>query len=73
MPKQKKKRNKVYRGAEAAVVRPTVTKISAVKRNKLQLWWLDKKRIAKPVLIAAAVIVVLVWLVVELIRIASGA
>lgn len=73
MPKQKKKRNKVYRGAEAAVTRPTVTKISAVKRNKVQLWWMDRKRIAKPILIATAVVLVLAWLVFELIRIASGA
>lgn len=73
MAKQKKKRSKVYRGAEAAVTRPTITKVSAVKRNKLQLWWFEKKRLAKPALIAAGVVLVLAWLVFELVRIVSGA
>lgn len=72
MAKQKKKRNKVYTGQDAKIVRPSVTRVSAVHRNKLQQWWLDNKRIAKPVLIAAAVAVVIVWLVIELVRIASG-
>lgn len=69
MTKQKKKRNKVYRGAGAAATQPTVTRISAVKRNKLQQWWLEKKRIVKPVAIAAAVVIVVAWLIFELIRI----
>lgn len=69
MAKQKKKRNKVYTGADASVTRPVVTRISAVKRNKAQQWWFEKKRIAKPVLIAAAVAIVVIWLLVELVRI----
>ena len=72
MAKQKKKRNKTYAGAGASVVRPTITRVNAVKRNKLQQWWFDKKRIAKPTLIAALVIIAVVWLLVELVRIASG-
>lgn len=67
--KQKKKRNKVYRGVDAAVTQPTVTRISAIKRNKLQQWWLEKKRIVKPVTIAALVVIVVVWLIFELVRI----
>jgi hypothetical protein len=73
MAKQKKKRNKVYTGADASISRPVVTRISAVKRNRIQQWWFEKKRIAKPVLIAVAVVIVVVWLVIELIRIVSGA
>lgn len=72
MAKQKKKRNKVYSGADAKIIRPSVTRVKAVKRNRAQQWWLDNKRIAKPALIIAAVVLVVVWLVVELIRIASG-
>jgi len=72
MAKQKKKRNKSYTGADAKITRPSVTKVKAVKRNRVQQWWLDNKRIAKPVLIAAAVVLVVVWLIIELIRIASG-
>lgn len=50
--KQKKKRNKVYTGADAAVTRPVVTKISAVQRTRIGQWWFDNKRIARPVIIA---------------------
>jgi hypothetical protein len=42
MAKQKKKRNKVYTGADASVTRPTVTRISAENRNGLQQWWFEK-------------------------------
>ena len=50
----KKKRNKKYQGS-VANARPTITKVSAVKRHPVHQWWLDKRRIAKPVGIAAAV------------------
>jgi hypothetical protein len=73
MAKQKKKRNKVYTGQDASISRPIVTRISAVKRNKVQQWWFEKKRIAKPVLITAGVVIVVVWLLIELVRIATGA
>jgi len=73
MAKQKKKRNKVYTGKDASVTRPVVTRITAANRNKLQQWWFDKKRFTKPVLIAAAVAIVVIWLLVELVRIIAGA
>lgn len=69
MAKQKKKRNKAYTGADAAVTRPTITRIEAVNRNKVSQWWFEKKRIAKPALIASGVIVLIVWLIYELLRI----
>jgi hypothetical protein len=72
MAKQKKKRNKVYTGEGAAAARPVVTRISAVQRNKAQQWWFEKKRIAKPVLIAVLVGLVVIWLIAELIRVVSG-
>jgi hypothetical protein len=49
----KKKRNKHYKGS--AVVKPTIVKVAAVKRNRAHQWWVDHKRIARPALIAAAV------------------
>lgn len=73
MAKQKKKRNKAYTGQDASVTRPTVTRISAANRNPVQQWWFDKKRIAKPVLIAAAVVIVIAWLLFELFRTLGGA
>lgn len=68
MAKQKKKRNKVYRGADASITKPVVTKISAANRNKPQQWWFEKKRVAKPALIASGVVAAVVWLIYELIR-----
>ena len=73
MAKQKKKRNKQYTGIDASVTRPTVTRITAANRNKVQQWWFDKKRIAKPALITAAVAVVIIWLLFELFRTIGGA
>lgn len=72
MAKQKKKRDKSYKGSGAAVVRPSVTRVSAVKRNRAHQWWVDNKRIAKPVLIAAGVLAVVILLIFEIIRLATG-
>lgn len=66
MAKQKKKRNKAYTGNDAAISRPTITRVSAVNRNKLQQWWFEKKRIVKPVGITVGVVSLVVWLIVEL-------
>lgn len=72
MSKQKKKRSKKYSGADAAITRPSVTRVKAVKRTKIQQWWLDRRRTLKPALIAAAVVSAFVWLIIEIIRLASG-
>lgn len=72
MAKQKKKRTKVYTGVDASVSRPVITRIHAVKRNKVQQWWFDKKKIAKPALIASGVVIIVIWLLIELVRILSG-
>lgn len=69
--KQKKKRNKQYRGADAALERPVVTKISAVNRSKFGQWWFERKRILKPVLIGVGVAVLVLWLILELVRITT--
>lgn len=72
MAKQKKKRTKKYSGQDAAVTRPTVTRVTAVRRNKLQLWWLDRKRVLRPALITTGVVAATAWLIVELVRVLSG-
>lgn len=73
MARKVKKRNKKYTGAGSAQTQPAVTRLSAVNRSALSQWWLDNKRIAKPVGITVLVVLGLVWLIAELIRIASGA
>ncbi len=72
MVKQKKKRTKKYSGADAAVTRPIVTRMTAANRSKLGQWWFERKRILKPVLITAGIAALLVWLTIEIIRIANG-
>ena len=71
MAKQKKKRNKAYTGADAAITRPVITRISAANRSKIGQWWFDRKRVLKPVLITTGIILLIVWLIIELIRIAN--
>jgi len=72
MAKQKKKRNKAYTGADASITRPSVTRLKAANRNGVQQWWFEKKRFAKPALITAAIVIVVIWLLFELIRAISG-
>jgi hypothetical protein len=69
MAKQKKKRNKAYTGADAAMTRPVVTRITASNRNKLAQWWFEHKRAARPILIASGIAVALIVIIVELFRI----
>lgn len=70
--KQRKKRNKVYRGVDAAITRPIITKISAANRSKLGQWWFDHKRVARPIIIATLIATVVIILIVELVRIATN-
>jgi hypothetical protein len=73
MTKHKKKRNKVYSGADAAITRPIVTHISAANRNKVSQWWFDRKSFLKPILITSAVVIFVLLLILELIRVVKGA
>ncbi len=69
MSKQKKKRNKPYTGAGSnAAPRPQTIRVEAVQRGRVQLWWHERKRVLKPVLITAAVIAVIAYLLYELLR-----
>jgi hypothetical protein len=68
MAKQKKKRNKQYTGANASIKQPSITKMTAANRSRPAQWWFEKKKFAKPALIAGGVAVIIVWLVIELLR-----
>jgi len=72
MGKNKKKRNKIYTGTDAAMTKPVITKISAINRNKPAQWWFDNKRIAKPVLIATGIVLFVILIIIQIIRIATG-
>lgn len=70
MAKNKKKRNKPYRGKDASLDRPVITRVQAVNRNPVNQWWFDHKRIAKPISIAVAVALLIVWMIIEIIHLA---
>lgn len=72
MAKQKKKRNKPYTGAGSNATKPQAIRIEAVRRNKLQQWWLERKKVVKPVAIAALVITLVAYLLYELLRLVFG-
>lgn len=68
MAKQKKKRNKIYRGPDASLSRPVITKITAANRNRVSQWWFEKKRVVRPALIAAGVVVLIILIVIGIIN-----
>lgn len=68
MAKQKKKRNKPYTGAGSNASRPQTIRVEAVRRNRAQLWWHDRKRVLKPAIITAIVVAIIVYLLFELFR-----
>jgi hypothetical protein len=72
MAKQKKKRNKKYSGSEAAITKPKVTRVQAVNRSKTGQWWVEHKRIAKPLIIAGSVIAGIITLVAGFLASISG-
>ena len=63
MSKQKKKRNKAYRGIDAAVSKPTITRLSATSLSRSGQWWFERKRFLKPLLVAGLVVIVIIWLI----------
>jgi hypothetical protein len=69
MAKQKKKRNKAYRGTDSKLNGPKVIKVEAANRNKASQWWFERKKIVRPIAIAVAVVSIVVWLLYELVRI----
>ncbi len=69
MSKKTKKRNKPYRGADAAANQPVVHRYTAVQRSALGEWWQGKKKLVKILGIVGAVLLFLIWMIVEIIRI----
>ncbi len=70
--KAKKKRTKKYQGVDAAVSKPSITRVTAANRSKLGQYWYDNKRVLKPVLIGTGVVALIVWFIIEMIRIAAN-
>lgn len=64
----KKKRNKRYKGSVDAA-RPIVTKVSAVKRNPLHQWWVDRQQYIKPALPIVGIVVVVIIIALGLVAV----
>ena len=63
MVKQKKKRNKKYRGSDAASTRPVVTKITAANRSRIAQQLYEKRLWLKPIGTLLLVIIVIILIV----------
>lgn len=68
MSKKTKKRNKPYRGDDAANRQPVVHHYTAKTRSPAGEWWVEHKRRFKIGGIITAIIFVLVFLIFELLR-----
>ena len=66
--KQKKKRNKKYTGADAAVTKPTIVRVSAVDRSTFGQWWFEHRRIVKPVAVGVLIAAIIAFCIVGLIQ-----
>ena len=63
MAKSKKKRNKVYTGADARMSRPQKIRISAENRSGSQQWLYERKHLRRPLLIGVFFLIVLAMIV----------
>ena len=68
MAKKSKKRNKPYKGANAAKTGPSVVRVEAVNRSKIHQWWHENKKRIRPIAITAGVVAIIVWLIIVLIQ-----
>ena len=75
MAKKSKKRNKRYSGEDAKPLQPAadtqtvVHRYEAVDRGTVGQWWFEKKRTVKIVAGVAALVIIVVWLIVELFKV----
>lgn len=67
--KQKKKRNKPYRGTDARMTKPTVTRVSAEELSAFQEWWRTYGRLVRFIAVAVGTVLLVALLIVGLIGI----
>lgn len=72
MAKQKKKRNKAYRGEDAKNARPDVVRITAANRSAPGQWLYERRKLLKPVLIAVGIASLLVILIIGIIGVVNS-
>lgn len=72
MAKSKKKRSKVYTGADAKITRPQVVRISAENRSAPKQWLYEHRQFRRPILIALAIAVALLLVVLGIVSLLGG-
>ena len=63
----KKKRNKQYKGSVST--RPTITRVSAVNRNPVHQWWVDRKQAVRPMVMIGGIAIVVVIVIIGIVGI----
>ncbi|HUO61927.1 MAG TPA: hypothetical protein VMT96_00550 [Candidatus Bathyarchaeia archaeon] len=64
----KKKRDRKHK-SHAQVDRPTIVKVSAVRRNKVHQWWVDHKQMVRQLAPVAGIVLVVLLVIIGLISI----
>jgi len=72
MSKNKKKRNKVYTGVDAAITKPIITHVTAANRSAIGQFWFERKKILKPVLITSGIVIFVIILIFQIVGLANG-
>jgi hypothetical protein len=72
MGKNKKKRDKIYTGQDAAITQPIITRISAVNRSKTGQWWFEHQKMVKTIAKIGGVVLAVIIIILEIINVASG-
>ena len=68
MSRKQKKRNKPYRGEDAAPTQPNIHRYQAVVRSPMAEWWFEHKRAVKIGSYIGGGALVAIYLVYELLR-----
>ncbi|HEU0266839.1 MAG TPA: hypothetical protein VFQ70_04390 [Candidatus Saccharimonadaceae bacterium] len=72
MAKQKKKRNKSYRGEDAKNARPDIVRISAANRSALGQWLYEHRKLLRPVLIGVGIAILVVIVIIGIVGIVNS-
>lgn len=68
MSKRPKKRNKPYKGEDAKITAPKVTRVKAVVRSPLGEWWHTRKKTVKLTSMIGGGAIIVIWLIYEGLR-----
>ena len=62
--KTKKKRNKRYTGNDSVATKPVITRVTASNRSRKAQWWYERRKLAKPLIIALVILLILLYIII---------